>query len=69
MFFLDFFVSEKRDIKLSILICLTKLIFLFLFRRKCLKIIDSNLKKRIKKIKNDLKFLNFCYIKKSSFEK
>ena len=59
MLFLDFFVNEKKNIKLINPICLMKLIFIFSFRRKCLKIIDLNLKKRIKRIKNDLKFMNF----------
>ena len=59
MLFLNFFINEKRDIKLINSMCLTKLMFMFLFRRKCLKIIDLNLKKRIKRIKNDLRFMNF----------
>ena len=59
MLFLNFFVNEKRDIKLTNSTCLTKLMFIFSFRRKCLKIIDLNLKKRIKRIRNDLRFMNF----------
>ena len=67
MFFSNFFVNEKRDIKLTNSTCLTKLIFMFLFRRKCLKIIDLNLKKRIKRIKNDLRFINLYCEKKIVF--
>ena len=67
MLFLNFFVNEKRDIKLMNSTCLTKLMFIFSFRRKCLKIIDLNLKKRIKRIKNDLRFMNFYYEKEIVF--
>ena len=59
MLFLSFFVNKKKDIKLINSTCLTKLMFMFLFRRKYLRIIDLNLKKRIKRIKNDLRFMNF----------
>ena len=61
MFFLNFFISGKKDIKLINSTCLTKLMFIFSFRRKCLKIIDLNLKKRIKTIRNNSKFVNlYC---------
>ena len=47
--------------------CLTKLMFMFLFRRKCLRIIDLSLKKRMKKIRNDLRFMNSCCEKEIVF--
>ena len=67
MFFSDFFINEKRDTKLMNSTCLMKLMFMFSFRRKCLKIINLNLKKRIKKIKNDLRFMNSYYKKEIVF--
>ena len=67
MFFSGFFINKKKNTKLTNSTCLMKLIFIFLFQRKCLKIIDSNLKKRIKKIKNDLRFMNSYYKKEIVF--
>ena len=67
MLFSSFFINEKKNIKLMNSTCLTKLIFIFSLQQKCLKIIDSNLKKRIKKTKNDLRFMNLYCEKEIAF--